>query len=84
VEAAGWRKPRRSFSNGNCAEVGREWRTAEASMANGQCVEAGQGEAVVLVRDTKDRDGLVLAFPAKAWRAFTERMAIKVPRNGVS
>jgi hypothetical protein len=25
----------------------------------------------VVVRDTTDREGLALAFPATAWRAFT-------------
>jgi hypothetical protein len=29
---------------------------------------------VVLVRDTKDRDGRTLAFSAQAWRAFAEKL----------
>jgi hypothetical protein len=29
---------------------------------------------VVLVRDTKNRDGGTLAFSAKAWRAFAEQL----------
>jgi Domain of unknown function (DUF397) len=50
--AAGWRKPRRSFPNGNC-------------------LEAGNDRSAVLVRDTKDRSGPVLRFPAQSWRNFT-------------
>ncbi len=66
---AGWRKSRRSFANGNCVEVG--WRKARRSMSNGNCAEAASSGGTVLVRDTADRDGTVLSFPAKAWAAFT-------------
>lgn len=48
-----WRKPRRSFANGNCVEV------ADAAR-------------IVLVRDTEDRGGTVLAFGAGAWAEFTK------------
>jgi Domain of unknown function (DUF397) len=50
--AANWRKPLRSFANGNCAEV------------------ASTG-GVVLIRDTRDRPGPVLRFPARSWQEFT-------------
>jgi len=36
----------------------------------GECVEVATA-GVVLVRDTTDRSGPVLAFTADAWRAFT-------------
>jgi hypothetical protein len=70
VEAAtAWRTS--SFSEtGNCVEAATAWRTASASMNNGACVEAASGSGI-LVRDTKDRGGTLLAFPVQAWRAFT-------------
>jgi len=64
------RKPRRSFSNGNCVEVSG-WRKSRRSMANGNCAEVASGAAGVAVRDTQDREGPVLKFSAAAWRAFT-------------
>jgi Domain of unknown function (DUF397) len=50
---------------------GATWRTSSYSGSNGgNCVEvAASGR--VLVRDTKDRPGAVLAFTSDAWRAFT-------------
>jgi hypothetical protein len=47
---SGWRKPRRSGTNGNCVEV------ASADS--------------VMIRDTKDRDGVTLSIPADAWQEF--------------
>jgi hypothetical protein len=47
------------------------WRKSSYSFSNGQCAEVGQDGAVVGVRDSKDPDGPVLAFPAAAWAAFT-------------
>jgi hypothetical protein len=47
------------------------WRKSSYSAENGgECVEVGTvvGADRVLVRDTKDRSGLVLAFGAEAWR----------------
>ena len=64
----GWRKSSLSFSNGNCAEVAG-WRTSSASKES-NCTEVGQDGAVVGVRDSQDRGGPVLAFPAGAWTAF--------------
>jgi Domain of unknown function (DUF397) len=88
TEVTGWRKPRRSFSNGNCLEAAAwrkplrsygsggcleaaNWRTS-ASSNSGGCVETGSTSAAVLVRDSKDRDGAVLAYSPDAWRAFTD------------
>jgi hypothetical protein len=49
------------------------WRKSSYSGTNGgQCVEvAASGH--VLVRDTKDAAGAVLAFSAETWRKFTRR-----------
>ena len=47
-----------------------DWRRSTYSGSNGNCVEAGTDGAVVLVRDTKDRAGVVLTFGPGAWRRF--------------
>ena len=47
------------------------WRTSSHSGQGGSCIEAGQAPGVIVVRDTKDRDGPVLTVDAAAWRAFT-------------
>jgi hypothetical protein len=47
------------------------WRKSSYSGSNnGNCVEVGEGGPVVVVRDTKDRAGAVLAFGADAWARF--------------
>ncbi|TNH31441.1 DUF397 domain-containing protein [Micromonospora orduensis] len=48
------------------------WRTSTRSTdSGGNCVEvAGNLPGVVLVRDSKDRSGPVLAFAPAAWRGF--------------
>ena len=50
------------------------WRKSSYSGSNGgDCVEvAAPGR--VLVRDTKDRTGAVLAFSPQAWREFAGRI----------
>jgi hypothetical protein len=74
-----WRKSRRSMADGNCIEVGETrrrpgWRKSRWSGYNANCVEAGSGERTVLVRDTMDRDGTVLAYSAEVWAAFTAKL----------
>ena len=47
------------------------WRKSSYSDGNGgNCVETASAGGVVLVRDTKHRDGAVLTIPAGAWRRF--------------
>lgn len=48
------------------------WRKSSYSGDNGgECVEVAAAGAV-LVRDTTDRSGTVLAFTGDVWQAFTE------------
>jgi hypothetical protein len=46
------------------------WRTSTRSGTNGACVEVRLASGSVQVRDTKDRSGPVLSFPASAWQGF--------------
>ena len=47
-----------------------DWRTATYSTGNGSCIEVASDNGVV-VRDTTNRDGGTLSFPAEAWGKFT-------------
>ena len=46
------------------------WRTSSHSMGGGECVEVAANEGKVLVRDSKNRLGSALAYPADAWQKF--------------
>ncbi|MEV4390364.1 DUF397 domain-containing protein [Micromonospora sp. NPDC049580] len=48
------------------------WRKSTKSGGNGgNCVEVADNlPGVVLVRDTKDRDGATLTFSPQSWRSF--------------
>jgi hypothetical protein len=50
---------------------GVSWRTSTYTGGEGNCVETGSDAGSVLVRDTKNRSGLVLSVPPKALLAFT-------------
>jgi Domain of unknown function (DUF397) len=53
-----------------------DWRKSSYSDGNGgACVETSSGDAVILIRDTTDRDGMTLSIPADAWRRFTASMS---------
>jgi hypothetical protein len=55
--------------------TGIAWRKSSYSGSNGgACVEIGTAGAAVAVRDSKHPDGLLLAFTADTWKAFTDQM----------
>jgi uncharacterized protein DUF397 len=60
--------------------TGKSWRKSTYSGNGGSdCVEVGHAARVVLVRDTKDRDGVTLSVPADVWRALTEELKRSLP-----
>ncbi len=47
------------------------WRKSSYSGNGGQnCVEVA-GDGAILIRDTRNRDGVTLSVPAEAWANFT-------------
>jgi Domain of unknown function (DUF397) len=66
------------------AEIGgTTWRASSYSGANGgQCIEVA-GNRIgkpVLVRDTKNRDGIMLRFSPEAWRRFVGQVKAESER----
>jgi hypothetical protein len=62
--------------------TGATWRTSSyTGSGGGNCVEVGgqTGDGRVLVRDTKDRRGPVLAFNPQAWRNFATEIKDQRP-----
>jgi hypothetical protein len=65
-----WRKSSYSTSTGgNCVEVGRWRKSTYSDSTGGSCVEVSAPGAI-LVRDTTDREGPVLAFRPATWHRF--------------
>jgi len=56
-----------SAHNGNCVQAA--WWKSSHSASNGHCVEVAAA-GVVLVRDSKDRQGPMLRFTPAEWRTF--------------
>ena len=50
-------------------QLERKWRTSSYTGTSGNCVEAASADCV-MVRDTKDRDGVTLGFPVRTWQKF--------------
>lgn len=71
-----WHKSSFSGDNGTCVEVGlvpseNSWRKSSRSSAGANnCVEVGFAAAAVAVRDTKDREGGMLAVSPGEWSSF--------------
>jgi len=47
-----------------------EWRKARRSANNGACVELAPADGRILVRDSKDQDSPIIAYPQYSWRLF--------------
>jgi hypothetical protein len=77
MSRARWRKSSYSGSDGGeCVEVGARWRKSSFSGSEGgDCVEVAGIGAEVAVRDSKDPQGPMLAFPAAAFDAFTQALS---------
>lgn len=50
--------------------LGAGWRKASRSVHNGACVEVGSASARVLVRDSVNPAGAVIAYAPAAWQGF--------------
>ena len=49
------------------------WRKSTRSVGNGNCVEAAKlSNGHLLIRDSKDKTGPMLAFTPSEWRAFID------------
>ncbi|MEV6706767.1 DUF397 domain-containing protein [Micromonospora wenchangensis] len=55
------------------------WFTSSRSTNNGDCVECAVLPDGVAVRDSKDRSGPVLVFPARQWAAFVAATPARSP-----
>ena len=55
--------------------VRSRWRKSSYSNGSGgNCVEVADSAPYVRVRDSKDPEGPMLAFPAEAWTAFIAKV----------
>jgi len=50
------------------------WRTSRASADQGACVEVARRESSVLVRDSRDRSGVVLKVTSTQWHDLLARI----------
>ncbi|MGH3193142.1 MAG: DUF397 domain-containing protein [Streptosporangiaceae bacterium] len=54
-----------------------EWHKSSHSSQSGNCVEVARNlPALVVVRDSKDPDGVKLTVAHETWRAFTSGLHI--------
>ncbi len=54
------------------------WRKSSRSSSKGNCVEVAFADQAVMTRDSKHREGAVLAFSQVDWTSFLE--AIRTDR----
>lgn len=48
------------------------WRKSSASSNGGDCIEVAVRESFVLVRDSRDKQGVVLEVTPERWREFLD------------
>lgn len=72
-----WITSSHSSGSGQCVEVRDMWFTSSYSCGENNCVETlvPAGDAVVQVRDTKDRDRGIITVGARAWGDFLGHVA---------
>lgn len=70
IEVADWFKSSHSVGADTCIEAA--WIKSSASTGNGACVETQWQPDGILVRDSKNPDGPVLAFVRDQWTTFIE------------
>ena len=52
-----------------------KWRKSSYSSSNGgECVEAADNHGRVFIRDSTDRQGVMLRFSSDAWRLFADQV----------
>ncbi len=54
------------------------WIKSSHSGSEGNCVEIATAENQVLIRDSTNTHGPVLAIPATAWRQFTRQHSASI------
>ncbi|QIZ38951.1 DUF397 domain-containing protein [Saccharopolyspora sp. ASAGF58] len=77
LTTARWRKSSYNTDQANCVEVAfldATWRKSSRSTDTSNCVEVAFSGAAVGVRDSKDPDGAVLAFPDERWSRFVDSL----------
>jgi len=52
--------------------LAENWRKASRSIGNGACVEAASADGRVLVRDSVNPSGAVIAYAPGVWRRFID------------
>ncbi len=58
------------------------WRKSSYSgQSGGNCIEVADDDSRELVRDTKDRVGIVLRFTPDAWRKFADKVKRSLAPN---
>lgn len=66
-----WHKSSYSSDTSSCVEVAfADWHKSSRSGTASNCVEVAVSDATVGVRDSKNTDGPLLAFPGREWAAF--------------
>lgn len=72
-----WTTSSYSGAEGNCVEVRDMWLKSSYSCGENNCVETlvPTGDAVVQVRDTKDRGRGIITVGAGAWEKFIDQVA---------